>query len=388
MVNNFSYVTGGADRHCFDLARVLKQHGHDVALLATASRDSWEGPGAFIPLTVTNSTRDNLASAQRARVASRAVWNRSAEGAARRLIRVFRPDVVHVHKLYPHLSVSPIVQCNVARLPVVQTAHDYEFISASAVDDSGGRADRLEDRLQYRALNTALFQVKRRWHVPAVDRWVTVSRAVREIYARHGIVSAAVPHFTIASKEPVPPFAERQGVVYAGRLTTPKGLDDLIALARRLPAVPVHVAGDGPLVGRVRRAAAELPNLHFLGVLPREAVRQLFLSSRVCVMPSRWQEPAGLACLEAMAAGTPVVAYRVGGLAEYVEDSGGGETVHQDPSCLARACLRLTSDAQQWQNASTRAVAAVHTTHSPESYLSAILGIYESAIDRAKRAHA
>ena len=61
-----------------------------------------------------------------------------------RLVREFRPDVVHAHKLYPQLSVAPVVVAARHRVPVVQTLHDFELVSASLLDVRGGRLDRDE----------------------------------------------------------------------------------------------------------------------------------------------------------------------------------------------------------------------------------------------------
>lgn len=379
ILNNFSYITGGADRHCFDLAQILRAAGHQVAFLSTSAPQNVESGGAFVPLRVTNATRDELSFRGRARVAMHAMWSRHAHGAMNRLLRDFRPDVAHSHKLYPHLSLAPILAATARNVPVVQTVHDYEFVSASALDDTGSHVDRQEVRLQYRMLNTALFQVKTRWHVPAVGAWITVSRAVQETYAQHGIESVAVPNFTMTGTDAVPGFSDRGGILYAGRLTTAKGVEDLIEVARRLPELSMRVAGHGPLEAVVRAAASELANLEYLGSLSQDDVQRELRNSRVCVMPSRWREPGPLACLEAMAAGTPVVAYRAGGLAEYVEDAGAGRVVANDARALAAACSALHADRSAWEGMSDNAAAAIRGRHSPKTYLASILDIYEQA---------
>ncbi len=108
LVNKFSYVTGGADRHCLDLAAILRSGGHEVMFLSTGNRESHEA-GAFIPPTVTHAARDSLPALESVRVAGRALWNRTAYGAMQVLIARFAPDLIHLHKLYPQLSVAPVV---------------------------------------------------------------------------------------------------------------------------------------------------------------------------------------------------------------------------------------------------------------------------------------
>ncbi len=379
-VNNFAYVTGGADVHCFDLADILHEHGHEARFLATAAPDQVVSAGAFVPLHVTNATRDHVSPATRARVASQALWNRAARSAMSKLIQDFRPDVVHVHKAYPHLSVAPILTAAQARIPIVQTVHDYEFVSANAFDASGAAIDRKESQAQYRALNTLLFQVKRRFHVPAVNSWIAVSRSTASFYERAGIHATVLPNFTRVPVLPEAPPGERSGLLYIGRLAEDKGIRDVVSVARAMSDVPVRVAGYGALESYFREAASELPNLEYLGSLPQREVHNALVRSRVCLMPSHWQEPGPLACLEAMAAGTPVVAYANGGLAEYVADAGGGLVVEEQVEALTQACIRLVSDDTAWQESSNNALRASRETHSADAYYQRLLQVYTDAI--------
>ena len=101
LVNKFGHVTGGADQHVIGLAAALREKGHEVCILTTSSPLNVERNGRFVPLLVTNASRDELPALRRAEVAGRAVWNWSAAREMRLLIDEFRPDVIHVHKLYP-----------------------------------------------------------------------------------------------------------------------------------------------------------------------------------------------------------------------------------------------------------------------------------------------
>ena len=244
----------------------------------------------------------------------------------RRLVETYRPDVVHLHKLYPQLSAAPVVVAARRGVPLVQTLHDYELISANWTDVRGGWLDRTETRLAYRSLNTGLFPFRRAVHTRSVDAFISVSRLVAQVHEAHGIRSEVIPNFVRAhdSGAPPPSFAGRSGVVYVGRLTEEKGVRDVLELARCLPDVRVSIAGSGPLLGEVRQRAAELDNLSALGFTDREDVTALVAGARLAVVPSLWQEPGALAPLEAMSLGTPVIAYANGGLAEYVADTGGG----------------------------------------------------------------
>ncbi|MFQ5877310.1 MAG: glycosyltransferase [Acidobacteriota bacterium] len=138
-----------------------------------------------------------------------------------------------------------------------------------------------------------------------------------------------------------------------GRLVEPKkGIPVFLAAARRiareLPAVRFVVVGDGPDREGVEACAAREGVSHrttFAGF--RRDVEDVMASLDLLVQPSNW-EGFGLTLVEAMAAGIPVVATRVGGVPEVVVDGRTGLLVPPaDPDALARACLDLLSDRER-----------------------------------------
>jgi glycosyltransferase involved in cell wall biosynthesis len=382
LVNKYTRVTGGADRHCLDLAGMLSARGHSVRFLSFKGGRSDQLGGAFVTPTVMHETRDRLSTAERMAVATHAVWNRSAAAATRRLISDFRPDVVQAHKLYPQLSVAPVVVAHAAGVPVVQWAHDYEFVAAHPEDDRGRRLDRLESTGTYRALNTATFVVRRLVHVPRVSHWLVASRFARSVYARHGIDCDVVELFQPRTDEPPRDYESRRGVVFSGRLTEAKGVRDVVELAKHTPELEITVAGTGPLRQFAETAASSLPNLHYEGFVDGVTAHRLVSGARVVVVPSHVAEAGGRVALEAMAAGTPVVAYPSGGLAEYVGDTGGGVLVSQEPRSLADASLRVSNDRDLWAALSSRGFEGVRGRHSPERYIERIEAIYAEVTNR------
>jgi glycosyltransferase involved in cell wall biosynthesis len=382
IANKFAHVTGGADRHCLALASALREAGHDVAFLSTAAPENIERFGAFIPVTVTHATRDARAPAEQARVAAKAVWNRTAARTAAHLFDEFRPQILHAHKLYPQLSVAPVVVAAQRRIAVVQTIHDFEFMAANPLDARGSAIDQRESRLTYRTLNTALHVVRRTVHASRVSTWTTVSRFLAQAHACRGIAARVVPNF--AAFRGGAPFPDRDGVMYAGRLSAEKGVEDLIELAGRLPNVRVSIAGSGPLEARLRTAAAALPNVRFLGWMPEEQIADALASHRVVVLPSHCEEGGPLVAVEAMAAATPIVGYSRGGLGEYVGDYGAGRIV-ENINQLVAAVEALVERRDVWEVASAAATAASLGQHSPEAHLRAIEEEYQRAL-RSMRA--
>jgi glycosyltransferase involved in cell wall biosynthesis len=121
-------------------------------------------------------------------------------------------------------------------------------------------------------------------------------------------------------------------VLYAGRLSPEKGVEELMEAAAGMQLV---VAGDGPLRARVPGA---------LGFVPHDELQRLYGRAAVVACPSR-REGFGVACLEAMAHGRPVVATGVGGLRDLVVDGETGLVVPpRDAGALRDALVRLLAD--------------------------------------------
>ena len=380
IVNKFVRVTGGADAYCLDLAAAMRARGHDVAFLSTSNPANGESQGAFVQASVTRDDRDALGARAQAHVLSSAFWNRSAYDAMRRLIAEFRPDIVSAHKLYPQLSVSPLVAAKRAGVPVVQTAHDYEFVSASAIDHTGRWIDRDEASLRFRGMNSALFQVKRGIHRRSVTRWIAVSEFVERRLRSSGIDAHVVPNPAPSFRTTAVPFDERRGLAFAGRLTQEKGVAHVLRLAELLPEIEISVVGAGPAAPAVEQAGRRLSNLHYLGPIERQAIKDLFASALAVVVPSLWQEPGGLVTLEAMASGTPVVVYCVGGIAEYVAKARAGIVVQKRPEALAAACASLVSDVEAWRRFSAAGILAAAGPHSAETHCGTLEQIFADAV--------
>jgi glycosyltransferase involved in cell wall biosynthesis len=149
-----------------------------------------------------------------------------------------------------------------------------------------------------------------------------------------------------ASYEGVPPAPkgphERKIIAMAGRAEDPmKGFDTLIAagecLAARRCDFEIHVTHPNPQLGR--------DWLKPTGWLDAEALRTFYTEADVCVTPSVWEEPFGLAAVEAMAAARPVCASRVGALQDIVRDQETGFLFERgDASALAQCLTRLLDD--------------------------------------------
>ena len=184
------------------------------------------------------------------------------------------------------------------------------------------------------------------------------------------------------------PRAE-QTVIFAGRLEDSKGVGVLAAAIPRVleqfPAAQFRVLGrdyrrdDGRLWSEYL-STQFAGNLSYLGALPTDRMIDEYRLASACVVPSFF-EAGGMVALEAMACGCPVIASRVGGLQENIEDGRTGllATVG-DPVALAQAIIRVLRDGALRQSLSRAGIAHVHDRFAIEQTVARSAAVYSDAI--------
>jgi len=104
--------------------------------------------------------------------------------------------------------------------------------------------------------------------------------------------------------------------LFAGRLSFEKGVHLYIKLARMLPATKFFIAGDGPELNKIKEM---LPgNCKYLGNLSQQELREVLRRSEALIIPSIWYEGQPMIAIEALEAGTPIIASNIGALPEIV----------------------------------------------------------------------
>ena len=167
-------------------------------------------------------------------------------------------------------------------------------------------------------------------------------------------------------------------IVAAGRLAPQKGFATLIEAAARWqdlsPAPLLAIAGEGPLRAELAAAAAPLgPAVRFLG--HRADVPALLAAADVFVLPSMW-EGQPLILQEALRAGRPIVATRVGGIPGLTGEDGALLIPPDDPAALAAAVLRVLTSASLARRMAGAALARARTLPSESDAVEAALAVY------------
>jgi glycosyltransferase involved in cell wall biosynthesis len=379
LAHNRYRLPGGEERHLDLLERGLREAGAEVRRFERTSPERVSPiRGAAIALGMT--------------------YRPSSARALGREVDAWRPDVVHAHNLLPLLTPSVLRAAKRGGAAVVLTVHNYRLFCPA------GTLVRARDSHAHRScvrgssLACGLRGARTSWpesvvyglalelqrRLRLVDRWVDAYVAPSEFVARL-LVEAGFPRarvHVVRNGVPLPQRAEtrREYALYAGRLSSEKGIRTLVAASRRAPEVPLVIAGDGPLHGELR-AAGRGDAVTFVGRVPADSVDEIRRGAAFAVVPSDCPEVLPFAAIESLAHGTPVIATNQGSLPEIARDGAGEIVAAGDADALAAAMRRWWRRAQSEPGYGAAARDAAEKRFSLGRQTAHMLALYESLVE-------
>jgi len=375
LAHNYYQQPGGEDRVFEAECALLESRGHEVVRFVLHN-DAVEGLSA-------------------ARLVAHTFWNRATYRAVYDLVSRRRIQIAHFHNTLPLISPAAFHAARAAGAAVVHTLHNYRLACPGATLFRAGRTcDACVGRSFawpaiihgcYRgsrgasgvvAFMVALHRALGTWR-RFVDAYITPSQAARRVLLRGGLPPAKVlvrANFIYPS--PSPGDGSGGYALFVGRLSAEKGIRTLLDAWRIVGSdVSLKIVGDGPLAELVHSAA--VPGVEWLGRQPPQAVGQLMSRAAVVVVPSVCQETFGMTAVESLARGTPVIASRIGALAEIVDHGRTGLLVEPGSAeGLAAAVRRLASDARTSAAMRTAARGVFEAAYGPEPAYAGIMKIY------------
>ncbi|QLQ38468.1 glycosyltransferase family 4 protein [Micromonospora robiginosa] len=283
------------------------------------------------------------------------IWAPKAQHDLDRLLVEHRPDVLHLHNPYPLLSPWVVRTAHKRGVPVVQTVHNYRQVCSSGLyfrdgvicQECRGRALGVpaivhrcyrDSRAQSALMATTLAVHRPTWR--SVDRYIALTTAVADHLRDYGIPDERIVVKPNAVPDPGMPVPPGNGFLFMGRLSPEKGLDLLLSAWRRHPVGtlgPLRIAGDGELRPLAEAAAAERPDVIYLGQLDRPGVRAALADSAVVLATSTWHDVLPTVIIEALAAGRPVLGTALGGIPYLVGADSPREPAGTGPAEVATA---------------------------------------------------
>ncbi len=344
-------IIGGAEIMASHVAQALRGAGHAVSVVTTAPRAE-TGSDVAGDLRLHRIGTGNLYWPGAAPAAPRAVkplwhaidlWNPVVYRRVREILREEQPDVVHTHNL-GGLSAAVWSAARAERRPIVHTPHDYALTCVRAMRLT--RAGRICER------PCATCGIRGAWLRRLSETVTAVAAPSRFVLERHlelGFFRRAEIHIVPYALADAPAVVAGAGegslgVLVLGQLRAHKGIRVVLDALAMAPDVDLRleIAGTGELLAACQAAAANDPRIRVHGFVAGPAKSALFARSHLLLCPSTWWDVSPVVILEAFARGLPVLASRIGGIPELVEDGQTGFLVEPgDAADLARRLRQL-----------------------------------------------
>jgi glycosyltransferase involved in cell wall biosynthesis len=388
IVTDWPGLEAGTERTVERLRAGLAEAGDHVRLLTSSVGSAAGGTAEYVAYGSERLTQQSVLQ----------LFNPSAYACAKRAVRDFSPDAVHLNMFLPHLS--PSVLPALKDIPTTMAVYDYKPIcprstkllpDGSPCSHRAGRACVENGCLgTIRSVREGARYLSFKRGSRHLAQITTVSEWMRGELAMNGIDAEVVD---LPVPRPEPGFARRPAdeplFVYAGRLAPVKGVDLLLEafseVRRRVPNARLVIRGDGPMRDGVRNLARTLrlgASLSTDFTMARNW-HHLLTSAWAVVVPSVYREPLGLVAIESITHGVPVIAPAEGGFAEIVESGRSGVLIPaRDRTALAGAMEHLAlRRAFPTHSVHPEARRAILRRHDPDRYVSRTRSILQRACE-------
>jgi len=330
----------------------------------------------------------------------RSHFNRKVYRAVRKFCREWKPEVAHVQNFWFALSPSVHAACHAEGVATVQTLRNYRLLCVNALlMRNGGPCEDCVGKAPWRGIMHACYQDSRlssaivarmiqynRWRgtwQDDVDVFIALTSFARSRYLAGGLPAERMVVRPNSVDDPGAAASPGTGAVFVGRLSEEKGVDTLLKAWEALPGVPLTIVGDGPLRGAVERAAGRLSNVRLLGHVSPQKCFDAMRQSAVVVMASRWYEGFPRVIVEAFALGRPVVAPRLGSMADLVRNEVTGLLYEPGSSADLARCVKQIADRSSSGAGMSRAARSEYeSAYAPEINARQLLDIYSQAVLR------
>lgn len=374
ILHNRYIQRGGEDSVVEAEGRLLRDGGHQVRLLE----------------------RDNKALEGRSRLglALEAFWSFRACAELRETIRDFRPDVMHVHNFFPQFSPAVFWTAKAEGVACVMTLHNFRygcpggllFRQGHVCRDCVGRLPLpgvlhrcYRDSFAQSLVNAGSFMLHRAMGTfqGKIDRYITLCQSSSRIFIQMGLPAARLmdkPNFVdLPGPDPEQP---RRGGLFVGRLSAEKGLGVLAEALKLLPELDMAVIGSGPEEAALMAA----PRARVLGWQQPEMIYAHMRQAAYLVFPSLWHEHFPRTIVEAYACGLPIIASRLGAMAELVEEGRTGLLFEPGSAQeLAEKLRWAEAHPQEMRRMGQAARRLFEDKYTPEKNLERLLAIYAAA---------
>lgn len=335
-------------------------------------------------------------------------YNYRSVSEIKKLLLNFKPEIVHIHNLYPFVSPAVLGVIHRHNIPIVMTVHNYRLICPNGLFFTQGKiCERCENRNEWncilrdcegslaKSLGYALRNIyarKRQLYSSNVSKFICLTNFQKEKHIKNGFSMeklTVLPNFLDSKLKKDSSIISKSYIAFSGRINSQKGFG-LILEAMNLLETKSKSTKVLPMLaaGHIDLAFINLfkipTNVKLLGALPKERMDNFYQNARFIVFASQSYEGAPMVFLEAMKHNLPVIAPRLGAYPEIIEDGVNGLLfTPEDYVDLAKKIKILSFDEDLCHQIGKNGNQKLKEKYSPEIHYGQLISLYRKLIKEA-----
>lgn len=405
LVNKFHYLNGGSEKYYFELGKLLKEHGNEVAYFSMKDdRNIKTGDKEYFVEKIDLNTGSKLKALD-------VIYSKENYKKMQEAIDDFKPDIVHLNNFQRQLSESIVECCRKNKIPMVFTAHDVQAIcpAISMMDAEKNICEKCMNGKYINCFkkkcikNSTLKSVlgayegnyyrRKKVYTEKIDHIITPSIFYKNKFIEDGVSDKKVDaiHNFINLKDYYLQIEDEEYALYSGRLAKEKGIlnlveafSNLVKNNENLENIKLYIAGDGPERENIENTikSNKLENkIILLGYLNQKDLREYTRKCRFLVVPSIWYENGPYSVIETQAIGKAIIGSNIGGIPEMVLNNKNGLTYKfDDIKELESNMKKLFKDKELADKFGKSAKEFAYEEYNPDLYYEKIEKIYKNVL--------
>lgn len=399
LVNKFHYLRGGSEKYYFELAKLLKNHGHTVAFFSMKNENNIKtGDREYFVDEIDMNTGSKFE-------ALNVIYSKKNKVLMEKALEEFKPDIVHINNFQRQLSASIIDAVKEKNIPLIMTAHDLNPICPASIMLYNGEV--CEDCItkgytscikkkciKNSMLKSVLGYIEKKYYdlhkmFCKVDCIISPSEFNKNQLLKGKLKcnDITVIHNFVNETEKTD-YALGDCAFYFGRLSREKGILNLVEAINNIPGARLMIAGDGPEKENIQTYIKEHKledRITLLGYLNQDDIRENIRKCRFVAVPSIWYENCPYSILETMEIGKPIIGSKIGGIPELIQDGINGFTYeHNDVSELTNKLKKLFNNDETVKQFSKNSKKIFIQNYSAEAYYNKLMTVYNKYIKTDK----
>lgn len=393
LVNKFHYLRGGSEKYYFELARLLKKHGHEVAFFSMKNENNISsGDKEYFVDEIDMNTGSKLE-------AFNVIYSKKNKALMTKALEEFKPDIVHINNFQRQLSASILDAIKEKNIPIVMTAHDFNPVCPASImlykgevcNDcitKGSMQCFKKKCIKDSTLKSLLGTLEKKYYdmrkmFTKVDCIVSPSEFVKNklIEGKLACNDIKVLHNFVNESEHEE-VKTGNYAFYFGRLSKEKGILNLVKAIKEIDNAKLIIAGDGDERECIEEYIKDnnlQDRISLIGYQNQENIRKCITEARFIVVPSIWYENCPYSILETMEIGKPIIGADIGGIPELIEDGVNGYLYQPNDIKGLKEKLELLFESDELTESFCKnSKELFNKNYTAERYYSEIMQIYTS----------